>query len=103
MFWFPLPNNPNQKYSLEDIHALLDYGFEKDTLVNGVKIQDIDIGFQINKDTMVYGLVEIDARHLRNYVGSQTKLHHLLTTNGSLEIDSVDVKDYNHLIDKFII
>lgn len=103
LFWFPLPNNPNQKYSLEDIHALLDYGFEKDTLVNGVKIQEIDIGFQINKATMVYGLVEVDAKHLRNYIGSQTKLYHLLTTNGSLEIDSVDVKDYNHLIDKFII
>jgi hypothetical protein len=27
----------------------------------------------------------------------------LLTTDGSLKINSVDVKDYNNIIDKFII
>ena len=53
----------------------------------------------------MYGLVEIDAIKLRKYYTHKvpSKLYHLLTTDGSLKINSVDVKDYNNLIDKFII
>ncbi len=53
----------------------------------------------------MYGLVEVDTIKLRKYKTKKnpSKLYHLLTTDGSLIINSIDVKDYNNLIDKFII
>lgn len=92
-----------------DIHKILDIGFEQHTQVNLHKnkkqIHQIRIGDVLENGSVVYGLVEIEARKLRKYqikVGP-TKLYHLLTTDGSLIINSADVKDYNNIIDKFII
>jgi hypothetical protein len=69
------------------------------------EISKVEIGDILENGSIVYGLVEIDARKLRKYKrkNSQNKLYHLLTTDGNLKINSMDVKDYNNLIDKFII
>ena len=99
--------------NLEDIHKYLDDGFCQNTdikLVNTNKyIKDIEIGDILDNGSSVYGLVELEATNLRKYKNKITtnKLYHLLTTNGyftSLQKGNlVIVKDYNNLIDKFII
>ena len=48
-------------------------------------------------------LVEIKPKKLRKQLNKINKLYHLLTTDGSLIINSIDIKDYNFIIDKFII
>ena len=84
-------------------------GFEETTTVNlhkGSKpINCIKIGDILENGTRVYGLVETFDAKLRNceLTPPANKLYHLLTTDGTLLINSVDVKDYNNLIDKFII
>lgn len=103
--------NKNNKniHNLENIHEYLDDGFEENTEIKLHKtkkqIKEIKIGDVLENGTIVYGLVEIDAIKLRKYLTNKvsSKLYHLLTTDGSLKINSVDVKDYNNLIDKFII
>ena len=103
--------NKNNKniHNLENIHEYLDDGFEENTEIKLHKtkkrIKEIKIGDVLENGTIVYGLVEIDTIKLRKYLTNKvhSKLYHLLTTDGSLKINSVDVKDYNNLIDKFII
>jgi hypothetical protein len=96
-------------HNLENIHEYLDDGFEENTEIKLHKtkkrIKEIKIGDVLENGTIVYGLVEIDTIKLRKYTTNKgpSKLYHLLTTDGSLNINSVDVKDYNNLIDKFII
>jgi hypothetical protein len=65
----------------------------------------IEKTYILENGTIVYGLVEVDTIKLRKYKTKKipSKLYHLLTTDGSLIINSIDVKDYNNLIDKFII
>lgn len=95
--------------NLENIHEFLDDGFEENTQITLHKhkkqISEIKIGDILENGSLVYGLVEIDSRKLRKYTIKKhpNKLYHLLTTDGTLKINSVDVKDYNNLIDKFII
>jgi hypothetical protein len=96
-------------HNLENIHEYLDDGFEENTAIKLHKtkklIKEIKIGDILENGTIVYGLVEVDTIKLRKYLTNKvpSKLYHLLTTDGSLKINSVDVKDYNNLIDKFII
>jgi hypothetical protein len=84
-------------------------GFEETTMVklhnNSKPINCIKIGDILENGTSVYGLVETCDTKLRNceLTTPANKLYHLLTTDGTLLINSVDVKDYNNLIDKFII
>lgn len=109
--------NSNIK-NLENIHEFLDDGFEENTIIklhkNSKKIKEIIIGDNLANGASVYGIVEIEVKKLRKYINKNTpnKLFHLLTTDGtftiSKEIDSqkiisVNIKDYNSLIDKFII
>ena len=100
--------------NLENIHEYLDDGFEENATINiydtcswmKTEISKVKIGDILENGSIVYGLVEIDARKLRkfkNKENNQKKLHHLLTTDGNLNINSTNVKDYNNLIDKFII
>jgi hypothetical protein len=103
-------NKENQNIqNLENIHEILDNGFEENTEIdlhkNKKQISQIKIGDILENGSVVYGLVEIEARKLRKYRNkrSPNKLYHLLTTDGRLIINSVDVKDYNNIIDKFII
>jgi hypothetical protein len=103
-------NTANQNIKkLENIHEYLDNGFEENTLINlhknSKQIKQIKIGDILDNGSVVYGLVEVEARKLRKYKNKivPNKLYHLLTTDGSLKINSVDVKDYNNIIDKFII
>ena len=101
----------NNIKNLENIHEFLDDGFEENTQVTLYKtkakkeIKNIEIGDILENDSVVYGLVEIEVRKLRKYDKKNVpnKLYHLLTTNGRFNINSMDVKDYNNLIDKFII
>ena len=100
-------NKNIQKF--ENIHEYLDDGFEENTEIKLHKskklIKDIKIGDVLENGTVVYGLVEVEPRKLRKYTNKiiPNKLYHLLTMDGSLNINSVDVKDYNNIIDKFII
>lgn len=100
--------NENIK-NLENIHEFLDDGFEENTEIklnnNKKQISKIEIGDILENGNIVYGLVEVEAGKLRKYTNRTTskKLYHLLTTDGTLKINSMDVKDYNNIIDKFII
>ena len=101
--------NQNIK-NLENIHEYLDDGFEENTYVDinktKIKINKIKIGDILDNGSIVYGLVEIDTGKLRKYNKNNkniNRLYHLLTTDGNLQINSENVKDYNNLIDKFII
>ncbi len=95
--------------NLENIHEILDNGFKENTEIclhkNKKQISQIKIGDILENGSVIYGLVEVEARKLRKYKNKTgpNKLYHLLTTDGSLIINSVDVKDYNNIIDKFII
>ena len=103
--------------NLENIHEYLDDGFEENTKIKLCKsnklIKDIKIGDVLENGSIVYGLVQLEARKLRKYKNKimPNKLYHLLTTDGTFpielkdlqKINSVNVKDYNNLIDKFII
>lgn len=95
--------------NLENIHEFLDDGFEENTIIKLDKsykrISEINIGDILENGSMVYGLVEIEAGKLRKFKNKThpNKLFHLLTTDGILKINSLDVKDYNNIIDKFII
>jgi len=104
----------NNIKNLENIHEILDDGFDENIhikLYNTTKsINKINIGDILENGSSVYGLVEIEAGKLRKYTNtnkSPKKLYHLLTTDGSFtslqKINSVDEKDYNNIIDKFII
>lgn len=103
----------NNIKNLENIHEFLDDGFDETThikLYNTTKsINEINIGDILENGSSVYGLVEIEAGKLRKYTNNNSpkKLYHLLTTNGRFtslqKINSVDEKDYNNIIDKFII
>lgn len=101
----------NANIENNNIHEYLDDGFEGNMLVclhnKGKKeISKIQIGDILENGSVVYGLVEIDARKLRKYcnlVKNNNTLYHLLTNDGNLIINSVNVKDYNNIIDKFII
>lgn len=113
--------NPNIT-NLEHIHEYLDDGLDENVLVNLYDrehkcIKDIKIGDILDDFSIVYGLVEIDATKLkidatklRKYASTE-KLYHLLTTTGCFKINSslnsssnsICIKDYNNLIDKFII
>jgi hypothetical protein len=95
--------------NLENIHEFLDNGFEENIKIklhkNEKQISEIKIGDILENGSIVYGLVEVEARKLRKYTNkiAPNKLYHLLTTDGTLNINSTDVKDYNNIIDKFII
>lgn len=95
--------------NLENIHEYLDDGFEDNILIkllqNEKPINEIQIGDILENGAVVYGVVEIEARKLRKFKNKNypNKLYHLLTTDGTLKIKSLDVKDYNNIIDKFII
>jgi len=99
--------NSNIEY-LENIHEYLDDGFEENTIIKLDKlvkseISKIEIGDILENGSVVYGLVEIDARKLRKYKNTKNspkKLYHLLTTDGTINKNSLD---YNNIIDKFII
>ncbi len=117
--WDEITNNNKLQYlnkknkniiSLENIHEFLDDGFEENTVINLYNnqklISNINIGDVLENGNMVYGLVEIEPTQLRKYKNTKiipNKLYHLLTTDGTLFINSLDVKDYNNIIDKFII
>lgn len=104
--------NKNIK-NFENIHEFLDNGFKQNTHIklynNSKPINEINIGDILENGSSVYGLVEIEAGKLRKYTNktSPNKLYHLLTTNGTFsslqKINFIDVKDYNNIIDKFII
>jgi hypothetical protein len=95
--------------NLENIHEFLDDGFEENTLIKLVKnekeIKNIMMGDILENGSIVYGLVEIEASKLRKYKNkiAPNKLYHLLTIDGNLNINSKNIKDYNNIIDKFII
>ena len=103
----------NSICNLENIHEFLDDGYKESTFVKLYKttkeISKINVGDILENGSLVYGLVELEARKLRKYTNKTPpkKLYHLLTTNGSFTClqnkKIVDVKDYNNLIDKFII
>jgi hypothetical protein len=90
----------------QNLEKIDDIGFEEHTAIKlydhaySKPIKYINIGDILENKTMVYGLVEIYRPKLRNH---NKILYHLLTTDGSLIINAVDVKDYNNIIDKFII
>ena len=91
--------------TVENIHELLDDGFEENTIVMNKKIQEIMIGDILENGAFVYGVVEVETNKLRKYINKNrpNKLYHLLTTDGNFIINNKNVKDYNNLIDKFII
>lgn len=103
-----IKENPEIK-NLENIHEILDFGFEENKLIKLINaekpIKEINIGDILENGSIVYGLVEVSTRKLRNYknIYNYSKLFHILTSDGNLLVNSVDVKDYNNLIDKFII
>jgi hypothetical protein len=108
-----LKDKNNEIQNLENIHEFLDDGFDENTMIkldkNNKKIKEVNIGDILENGSIVYGIVEVENKKLRKYNNENTcnKLYHLLTTNGFFtilqKIDSVDIKDYNNLIDKFII
>jgi hypothetical protein len=108
-----LKNINSNIQNLENIHEYLDDGLDETILVKTYDgdykyIKYINIGDVLEDFSIVYGLVEIDATKLRKYKNKNknlntTKLYHLLTTNGHFKINSNYTKDYNNLIDKFII
>ena len=102
--------------NLENIHKYFDDGFEENTFVSLIDtinqrkeikpIKEINIGDVLENGAIVYGLVEIDTRKLRKYDNIDNrpnKLHHILTNDGTFMLNLKNVKDYNNLIDKFII
>ena len=91
--------------TVENIHELLDDGFEENTIVMNKKIKEINIGDILENGAFVYGIVEVETNKLRKNINKNgsNKLYHLLTTDGNLIINNKNVKDYNNLIDKFII
>ena len=91
--------------TVENIHELLDDGFEENTIVMNKKIQEIMIGDILENGAFVYVIVEVETNKLRKNINKNgsNKLYHLLTTDGNLIINNKNVKDYNNLIDKFII
>ena len=109
MYWFGDNVVVCKFKNLENIHEYLDDGFGENTtikLLQNVKpISEIQIGDILDNNSFVYGLVEIETSKLRKYAKKSipNKLYHLLTTDGQLKINSVDVKDYNNIIDKSII
>lgn len=105
-----LSKKNNNIKNVENIHEYLDEGFEENTLVKlnktNKKISKIEIGDILENGDIVYGLVEIETRKLRKYLNQENvpiKLFHLLTTNGCLTVELENKKDYNNIIDKFII
>jgi hypothetical protein len=108
-----LKDKNNEIQNLENIHEFLDDGFDENTIIklnkSNKKIKEINIGDILENGSIVYGIVEVENKKLRKYMNKNiyNKLYHLLTTNGFFtilqKIDSVDIKDYNNLIDKFII
>jgi hypothetical protein len=97
--------------NLENIHEYLDDGFDENSIVSlmslkpNVPIKDIRVGDILENGSIVYGLVEINTRKLRKYNKQKCikKLYNLLTTDGNFIVNSEKVKDYNNMIDKFII
>ena len=91
--------------NVENIHEILDDGFEENTIVMNKKIKEIYIGDILENGAFVYGIVEVETVKLRKYINKKrpNKLYHLLTTDGNLIINNTNVKDYNNLIDKIII
>jgi len=107
-----LKNKNSNIKNLEDIHEFLDDGFEEDTLINldknNKKIKEIIIGDNLQNGAFVYGIVELETTKLRKYTNNtHNKLYHLLTTNGKFTIlqktNLVIIRDYNNIIDNFII
>jgi hypothetical protein len=90
--------------NVENIHEILDHGFEENTIVMNKKIQEIKIGDILENGAFVYGIVEVETDKLRKYINKKrpNKLYHLLTTDGNLIINTKNVKDYNNLIDKLL-
>jgi hypothetical protein len=72
-----------------------DEGFEENDIVQslqgGRRMKQVCIGDILWNGAVVYGLVEINAVKLRKY--------HLLTTNGTLTVNSVEVGDYNQILE----
>lgn len=107
--------------NLENIHEILDDGFEENTVINlhnsKKKIKEIVIGDVLENDSIVYGIVSLECGKIKKYMNidnNHLKLYHLLTTNGRFTISkrvetfkAVEtikiVNDYNNIIDKFII
>ncbi len=82
---------------IEDIDKYLNYGFNKNTLIvlknNDKKyIHEINIGDTLQNNSFVYGIVKL-----------RKDEYNILTNDGNLIINSINVKDYNNIIDKFII
>ena len=96
--------------TVENIHEILDDGFEENTIVMNKKIKEIMIGDVLENGAFVYGIVEVETNKLNKYINKNgsnknkpNKLFHLLTTDGNLIINNKNVKDYNNLIDENII
>jgi hypothetical protein len=83
----------------ENIHRLLEKGFEYDTNVylnDNTKryIKYIKVGDKLSTNGTVYGIVEV-----LNPCKKDDKLYHLLVTNKCFETDFKIVRDYNDTID----
>jgi hypothetical protein len=99
--------------NLENIHEFLDDGFEENTIISlykkNKKINEINIGDILENGAFVYGIVEVDTKKINKYMNKNRydKLYHLLTTDGAFtilhKINLINIKDYNNLIDRFII
>jgi len=100
-----LSQKNNKIRHLDDIHRILDEGFHRNTLLNERYIKDNKIGDILLNGSRIYGIVELDAINIdkQKFRNKLEKLYHLLTTDGNLFIDGKNVKDYNNVIDKFII
>uniref|UniRef100_A0A6C0IRC3 Vint domain-containing protein n=1 Tax=viral metagenome TaxID=1070528 RepID=A0A6C0IRC3_9ZZZZ len=113
------PNNIINNTILNDtnnIHKFLDDGYNKVTKIqfkNGSFrfIKDIQIGDIIEdingKETMVYGIVEIDKNTIHKYkeesnLEKRNKLYHLLTNSGSFISNGKKANDYNFYIDSIL-
>jgi hypothetical protein len=83
--------------NIDDIDKYLNNGFDKTTklILKNKKskcINEINIGDILENGSFVYGIVELSK-----------DTYNILTNDGNLIINSVNVKDYNNIIDKFII
>jgi len=115
------------------IHKLFDSGFAGETLIelddgSYKTIKDIQIGEKLSHDSIVYGLVQIDAEnvkeqyiyHINNYniigtnifpreesitirqtkiLNKEKKMYHLLTNKHVFRVNNIFFHDYNYSLD----
>jgi hypothetical protein len=109
----------NNLNNINNIHRYLDDGYNKLSVVTlkdkSFKfIKDIKIGDIIEdidgKETIVYGIVEIDKNDIEKYSqetnlekkGDNNKLYHLLTNSGRFIVNEKLSNDYNYYIDSIL-